>query len=167
MDRVDSVIKQLNTLQTNVSFLKEDQIEKQVQISSKTTGADIEKEMKKVTSKVTEIAKNDIRHLESRINELKTAVENRKATQDADFLELETRLTTKNKQRSEASITQQVTKLENTQDRQGKLQQLIKHTHTTILDILCNSIQFKSFHEFTREPNKKFPYDVIQEYFEE
>ena len=64
-----------------------------------------------------------------------------------------------------ASIKQQVAELGNTQDRQGKLQQLIKHTHTTILDILCNSIQFKSFHEFTRKIDKKFPYDVYESYF--
>ena len=59
------------------------------------------------------------------------------------------------------------TKLENTQDRQGELQQLIKHTQSTIIDFLHNSKYCKSFHEFTRKLNETFSWDVVNEYDEQ
>ena len=62
---------------------------------------------------------------------------------------------------STANTGPSITKLENTQDKQGELQQAIRHTQNIILTFLADSKYCKSFQEFSRKLNQTFTREIF------
>ena len=116
------------------------------------------------------LAKADFDQLAVNVNQGMTSLQTRMKTAENDITKLQTRMQGIKKKQdkkdldnlSTANTGPSITKLENTQDKQGELQQAIRLTTNTILEFLYDSKSCKSFQEFSRKLNQTFTRELVE-----
>ena len=82
-------------------------------------------------------------HLEQNLSRIEDQFDTLKMEKDTALVDADNKLV------EQTDNTDTLKHLKNTQDRQGKLQQMIRHTQKIILTFLSNSKNCKSFQEFS------------------